>query len=272
MISARYRLWRKYRTEGARSVIDHGLEQTVFSRPGVPLWISESWCRWRKTEAEQYRAPIDIFKIVWVSPDTITRNSNRERPWERRWPLYGAVYSGDWDRASPPRQNRLPPRFDDRPDYQCLHSHFCEGVPWFETDYIQTQLKTIDAGDSAWKCNTRKKLIERCHLLDRIYTDIQENGYRTQFELQVHNENDSRGFLDLIMDEITVDIGRDGELLFVNGRHRLSMVKCLELDAIPVCFLVRHSEWMETRDRCLNEDSAIAHPDLVEFYNDRNEP
>jgi hypothetical protein len=66
-------------------------------------------------------------------------------------------------------------------------------------------------------------------------------------------------------DEILVDIGREGELLFVTGRHRLSLAKLLDLDRIPIAIVVRHAQWMDRRKRLLKSGDANSdpvHPDL----------
>lgn len=47
-----------------------------------------------------------------------------------------------------------------------------------------------------------------------------------------------------MINEILVDVGRDGELLLVDGRHRLSIAKILGLDEIPVVKHVRHEQWV----------------------------
>ena len=52
-----------------------------------------------------------------------------------------------------------------------------------------------------------------------------------------------------IPDDILIDVSRDGELLFVDGRHRLSIAKILGIDKIPVRVLVRHEKWVKKLER-----------------------
>lgn len=66
----------------------------------------------------------------------------------------------------------------------------------------------------------------------------------------------------MISHEIAVDVGRDGQLLFVDGRHRLAIAKILGLDTVPIVFLVRHSSWMEQREIFAKDESVLDHPDL----------
>ncbi|ELY51869.1 hypothetical protein C494_02011 [Natronorubrum bangense JCM 10635] len=69
-------------------------------------------------------------------------------------------------------------------------------------------------------------------------------------------------FLDTL-DEVTVDVGRNGELLHVDGIHRLTVAKLLDLNEIPVVFLIRHKEWTEYREKLCEGDEPIPdHPDL----------
>jgi len=50
------------------------------------------------------------------------------------------------------------------------------------------------------------------------------------------------GFLRFMENEIVVDIGLNGERLFVSGKHRYSIARTLGLDETPVTFLVRHAK------------------------------
>lgn len=43
--------------------------------------------------------------------------------------------------------------------------------------------------------------------------------------------------------EILVDIGRNGQVLFVNGIHRFSMVRVLDMESIPVVVVTRHERY-----------------------------
>lgn len=104
--------------------------------------------------------------------------------------------------------------------------------------------------------------MERCRKNDRLFERIQSEGYKSQSEILDDNEHNP-GLFPSELDEITVDVGRNGELLLVDGRHRLSIAKILELEEIPVVFLVRHEGWMEYREELCNSGEPIPdHPDL----------
>jgi hypothetical protein len=79
-------------------------------------------------------------------------------------------------------------------------------------------------------------------------------------------------FLDTAYHEVTIDIGRDGEFIFDDGRHRFVIAKLLGLDEIPVRVLVRHKKWQQIRGYILSQSSIdevddeyhkyLDHPDI----------
>jgi len=73
---------------------------------------------------------------------------------------------------------------------------------------------------------------------------------------------------------VTVNIGRYGEFLFSDGRHRLAIAKILRLPKIPVVVAWRHREWALFREEILDfvkQNSAgktlhpLIHPDLSDI-------
>ncbi|UIP01058.1 hypothetical protein Hbl1158_06810 [Halobaculum sp. CBA1158] len=130
---------------------------------------------------------------------------------------------------------------------------------------------TEDRNDSYDWPQTESDVRRRYAKIDSLHEDIAENGYRTQTELYQTGERVGTGFgndigpkglLERFAHEITVDIGRDGTLLFVDGRHRLAIAKVAEVDRIPVTILVRHETWMEHRDRVIENGRDEDHPDF----------
>jgi hypothetical protein len=89
------------------------------------------------------------------------------------------------------------------------------------------------------------------------------NGFKTQKQLRL----EGRG--KVVPGEIKIDITRDGEFIYENGKHRLSMAKILSLKEIPVQVVVRHKKWQATRDAIATRqsflgcaDAARLHPDI----------
>jgi hypothetical protein len=76
------------------------------------------------------------------------------------------------------------------------------------------------------------------------------------------------------LDEVAVHIGRDGEFLFSDGRHRLAIAQILGIPRIPVVVCWRHRDWhqfkkdiykyaMKYHDGKIYQ--PITHPDLCSF-------
>jgi hypothetical protein len=72
--------------------------------------------------------------------------------------------------------------------------------------------------------------------------------------------------------EVEVVIGRDGEILFNDGKHRFSIARCAGVDSIPVRVIARHTEWQKLREEVARAESdsdlspeaksQLSHPDM----------
>ena len=98
-----------------------------------------------------------------------------------------------------------------------------------------------------------KTFDKRLDDIQRLYNSIKEQGYLSQSDLL---QMDKKGTVDRnndaetpLLNEITVDIGRDGDLLYCGyGSHRLAIAKILELDSVCVKVGARHKQWQQLRD------------------------
>ena len=201
---------------------------------------------WERTKRLQ--RPADPFTIRRVDPtqiehvtvytDAVDKAQDGERhpvftPPETRFAGFfqtaraGAVLRGEWDRRSIP--------FDEYIPYTGLRRHFVDGVDWEATQYYQNIVDCIIGGAPLWGCETEAEFRERCKELDRLYERIDREGYRSAEELR-----DGK----LRYDEVAINVGRDGQLLFNDGKHRLSIAKLLNVDTVPVRVIVRHQEWV----------------------------
>lgn len=219
----------------------------------------------------RYAAPPNPYRLLQVDPTSIERVGQLEQAMFRE---AGAVVAGDWDRTVT--------RFTDLDVYQAYERRFEEGVPWEETAFYDRIVAEIESGDSPWGCASEAAFRERCRRLDRLYEHIAADGYRTQAELAEENVNnpmtDQHRFLtERLKNEIAVHIGREGELLFADGRNRLSIAKLLELESVPVRVLRRHAEWQGVRDAYARGEPAVerfaGHPDLAgRVFGDGEQP
>ena len=206
-----------------------------------------------------YDAPIHPYRLIEVDPGRIEYVCQFPGSKFRN---AGVVADGDWDRTDT--------RFEDLDVYRAYEQHFVEGTPWEETEFYERIVAQLRAGDVKWGCQTPAEFDARCERLDELYAFIETDGYRTQDELLAAGVSDpikpqNRLKTERMKDEIAVHIGRDGELLFTDGRNRLSIVKLLGLESVPVRVLRRHERWQEVRDAYVAGDPAVEdcdHPDL----------
>ena len=231
----------------------------------------------------RHTAPTNPYRIYRVDPAAVTDSVSWQElapdrgaaiPDRLTLPNYhfaGGVLSGDWD------ADRRP--FSESVVYRSFRAHFEAGVPWPETDLYAQCLATIDAGGSPWGCASPADVDRRCHEIDRLYERVDEEGYRTQTELLASGSDAPldharpNRYARTVDGEIALAVGRDGELLFYDGRNRLAVAKLLDLETVPVVILARHSQWQAVRDRVASGETPLvylperlqSHPDLVDL-------
>jgi hypothetical protein len=170
----------------------------------------------------------------------------------------GQVWKGDWDRKVHDIQHL--------DIYLALREHVCEGTPWAETGFYRRVAQELESGRVKWNCRTLGEFDDRCEKIDRLYVKIRDDGYRRQSELPECRNTPKEYY-----DEIGICIGRDGDLLFHDGRHRLSIAMLLGLKSVPVQVTIRHAGWEDLRKRimaCANKMGGktyapLLHPDLA---------
>lgn len=213
-------------------------------------------------EVARWERDIDIFARHPVDPNAITRFTGRTYdPPRHRWRRFGAVLDGDWDRR---RRRPLPPgasgppsypelffgeTFEDTLLYRSFADHFDGGRPWGETAFVRRARRIVAAGGTVWQgCATDADLRRRCARVDELYASIRQRGVRSMVTMAQAGDV-LASFPHALANEIVVDVARDGELLFANGRHRLAIAKLLDLESVPVAVLVRHRRALEGAGR-----------------------
>ena len=201
------------------------------------------------TQTKRLQRPTDPFTVRRVDPDrighvtvytdTVDKAQDGEQhpvftPSNARFAGFfrtaraGAVLRGEWDRRSLSFEEYLP--------YVGLRRHFVEDIDWEDTRYYQNIVDCIRGGAPLWGCETEAQFRKRCEDIDHLYERIATEGYQSASDLR-----DGK----LRYDEIAVNVGRDGHLLFNDGKHRLSIAKILDVEAVPVRVIVRHQGWVE---------------------------
>ena len=289
------RALRHYRQGGVERLLSKTSDQLAFTGEYAlfglerALLTDRQWYGytvWRNRRGVD--AAADPRQLRYVDPTRIQRTSPFETLFCFR--KLGAVRGGDWDRDCE--------RLDDRFDYiwDALEARYAEGRAWEDVELVQDVL----AGERRWRFATGQEVWDWVETLDEVYESIRSEGYYAARELldasfdeaseAVHDsladrfapvanesmlfeDRDDVAIFDWIAD-VQVDIGRDGEVLQHNGRHRLWMAQHLGLDEIPVCVFVRHDEWQALRDEVAAATSVeelsdrarrhLDHPDMVD--------
>lgn len=181
----------------------------------------------------------DPFAVVAVTPERITDSILETAPGHPQW---GRVEAGGWDRKREP--------FDERPVPVAVRQHFEQGVPWAETPLYGHFRDQLARFGNAWNYTDMAAFERRCEDIERVYKSIRNRGYLRQSALEGGTP---------VLDEINVDIARDGTLLWRGyGQHRLAIAKVLGLDSVPVFLHRRHAGWQARRERIR---SGVAEPD-----------
>ena len=192
---------------------------------------------------------VDPHKLNLVCEDVETRRMLLEQT--------NAVLDGDWDKTEI--------TFDQLDLFAACQQRFVDRLPWEETEFYRRVIRDIANGVSKWGCSSEDAFRARLeNEIDVLFETIRDHGYATQDELG--NEP--------LRDEVCVAVSREGQFVFVDGKHRLSIARILGLPTIPVRVVARHKHWMEFRQELAEFAAgqlrghiyqAIDHPDLSDF-------
>lgn len=174
----------------------------------------------------------------------------------------GKIYGGDWDLSKV--------KFENLDIYKALSDRILRNRDWPDTHFYKRVLRQIRNGDYRWKCRSREDLDRRCHYIDELVKNITEDGYKISRYVTMNGEVKN---LLQEQEEILCNVGRDGRLLFQDGRHRLAISKIRGVERIPVKVLVRHRKWLEFREMLLSVADKqngflyqpALHPDLQDI-------
>lgn len=190
----------------------------------------------------------DPFKKIIADPNAIKYRTNEPFSKRRGW-----VVSGDWDSA--------PNSFSDLVIPAAIYDHYRHCIEWEDS--------TISEHYDSQRARREGQKIEE------LYDRIRSEGYKSQRELlRQDSELAWNGLNDTMhpeLNEVAVDIGRNGELLWnMCGQHRLAIAQVLDIEKIPVQIFRRHSQWQDIRDRFRDgrpiPDKYEDHPDLQDLH------
>lgn len=205
------------------------------------------------------------------------------------------IVSGEWDTKISDEEipfhedytestERAIVKLDNYGLYQSFVEHFESGVSWEKTPFFREMQSRSLNKDSGYY--SLENLERRFEGLDKLYESIEREGYKTQAEIRAQERVPLEHDVPLLerdipeLHEVTVDIGRNGEIIVDEGFHRFSIARILGLK-IPVRVFVRHSMWQERRTVVSDAVSVddvepsvmeyIDHPDMKDVVGDREE-
>lgn len=209
------------------------------------------------------------LSLITIDPRRIEQSIIETAP---AYPQWGRVQGGDWDRQSEP--------FDERPVPRAIAAHYTNGRPWRETPLYDHFAELLTRYGDAWGYSSMAGFDRRCAEIERLYESIRNHGYRTRTHAPTTTA-ETRLPLALLIDEINVDIGRDGTPLWrSHGQHRLAIAKLLDIDAVPVFVHRRHRRWQAVRDVVRTTppsaldthlETVREHPDLASIDGGRDQ-
>src|SRR5690625_398852 len=138
--------------------------------------------------------------------------------------MNGYIYGGNWDLTLREIDNYI--------FIKSYKERYQSGKEWYETELYKEVLKKIETGKIVQSCSNKMEWHSHLSKVDRIYKEIKLVGYKTQTELKTKRP----------WDEIRVAIGRDRQIIFLDGRNRLALAKALNLEKIPVYICAIHPE------------------------------
>ena len=225
----------------------------------VKAW---TWYRYDRHNA----APLYPLKTFWIDPEEIEHGTYRKQIEEIDGTLLPKVLDGDWDQKIY--------RIEDEEPYKSMKKHFDEGLDWEKTPRYQNMLEKIEKEGKAYYggwIRSEEELKEIFESIDRLYNNISDNGYLSQKEIRnkesIVNEDLRPDHYANELNEIAVDIDRNGKIIFEESRHRLAIAKLVDIEKIPVRILTRHEKWQEKRNKAVEKPETLDekfrdHPDI----------
>lgn len=170
----------------------------------------------------------------------------------------GRIIGGDWDK------NIIDIQSVDV--FNHFYERFASKIKLSESSYfkIKTERHGVPAKWFKYSMldSTGSRNVARNHVLkfETLYQNIKTHGYTPNRNRDVAKK----------YDEICFRIGRRGDFLLEDGRHRLAIVLHEKIEPIPAMITWRHKEWIKYRNffRSLSEEvknelSVIyTHPDI----------
>ena len=207
---------------------------------------------------------INLNRLTYVKPQKVIYYLINKEFFH--WKNSYRVLNGNWDLD--------PISFDNLLQFKSIKDRYL-----FEKNWEDTELYNLVPNEKSKKKYTwtfRNEFIrdQKLKEIHHLYRNIKKNGYKSQKDLFSFKKWCIKYDWKPVLDEILIAIGRDGDMFFINGKHRICIAKILNLTKIPVIILIRHKQWMEFRKRLFilaknsyngKIISHLRHPDLQDI-------
>lgn len=220
---------------------------------------------------KQYNRIVNPYYLIWVDPYEIKyriRGSkgipglkHSSKRWGPDWYTVGKIADGNWDviisknQGSHGKETYIYPieewdllkAFEERINYN---------KDWKDTEYFEKHFKRIENGNESYKCSDLQDIERRLKKRDKLIENIREIGYKPQRTMNWMEWH-----------EIQIAIGRNGEMILFDGRHRYCAARALNLDMIPVILVIQHKRWFDHKRKIVKDQNITEnhHPDIRYF-------
>lgn len=215
----------------------------------------------------RYECPADPYKIIDIKASKIEymikTNDCGEYviPPDKKFGI-GQIVDGEWDSD----ENRKNVR--QMPEIKYFRERYEQDKDIEKTEYYRDLVKRYERIGGEFKKEKNAKNLAKKTLkkYDNLYNKIRNEGYKKKHKEINKRPNSSRHVRDNL--EVLVSIGREGDIYFFDGRHRLGIAQVLDIK-IPVQVVCRHKKWQVIRDRICDDSSfknikTYYHPDLYD--------
>lgn len=212
----------------------------------------------------KYDALANPIKLIWVPATRIDYKVRAGVGLDR----LGSIKGGNWDQQKG--------SFEDSFKFKAVKGRYIHEKSWEETGIYDHMMERIEEVGSFDGCTSMDEVEERYQQIDDLYHSMKEDGF--DLDHYISDPNWYNPVHVQAMDHPKVCIGRDGELLFSGGYHRVSIARILDIE-IPVRVTRRHEQWQLIREE-INEASSVeelnqrskchlTHPDMQDIVPDQ---
>ena len=174
---------------------------------------------------------IDVPKLETIRRKTLIFN--------KRVRIVGHVKDGDWDLKKE--------KYEMLVHDKGFKKRFASKEEWQNTVYYKFLLEKNKDLLKKNKIEAKNKINNYLQHCDQLFEEINTNGYKSQSEQEktIKSIYNNCFYENKSANEVEVGISRNGEILFIDGRRRLSIAKLLDLNSIPVIVNVWHEEYIK---------------------------